>query len=255
MSSQRRQTVPKGFLKPAKPKFDVKAMSTRQLQDHWRRNANVLVTAPNSPNATLMSRLQSEQKAIEARLLELVGVQEIQVMMQSMSVADGSNMEGPSSRAYIAPEESSTVSVKRRIIAGFSQSEETMYKNGSTTTTALGLQEAMDIESKAHQAEREKIQKERERGRKVMPSSSDALTYQEREERIWAFMNYKPTDSDLEDEDEDDEDDDPATWFDDDQDDGVKGQNIVDPDMPDDLAELIRVDHSRVPGYYPSSYS
>jgi hypothetical protein len=57
--------------------------------------------------------------------------------------------------------------------------------------------------------------------------------------------NHKPTDSDLEDDmDEDDEDDeDPSTWFEDDQDDGVKGQNIVEPDF-EDLYNVIRVDES-----------
>ena len=53
--------------------------------------------------------------------------------------------------------------------------------------------------------------------------------------------NYKPTDSDLED---DSEDEDPASWFEDDQDDGRKGQDIVEPDA-EDLGEVIRGDASR----------
>lgn len=57
--------------------------------------------------------------------------------------------------------------------------------------------------------------------------------------------NYKPTDSDLEDMDEDDSDDDPSSWFEDDQDDGIKGQNIIPPDM-EDLSNVIRVDGSRI---------
>ena len=48
--------------------------------------------------------------------------------------------------------------------------------------------------------------------------------------------------SDSDDEDEDD--DDPASWFHDDQDDGIKGQNIVYPDA-EDLSDIIRVDGSR----------
>lgn len=55
--------------------------------------------------------------------------------------------------------------------------------------------------------------------------------------------NYKPSESDLEDVDDDDEDDDPAGWFEDDQDDGRKGQNIVEPDEedPESLHNIIRV--------------
>ena len=60
--------------------------------------------------------------------------------------------------------------------------------------------------------------------------------------------NYKPSDSDLEDDmdedDDEDEDEDPSTWFEDDQDDGVKGQNIVEPD-DEDPYNVIRVDESR----------
>lgn len=58
--------------------------------------------------------------------------------------------------------------------------------------------------------------------------------------------NYKPTDSDLEGMDEDDsDDDDPSTWFEDDQDDGIKGQDIIPPDV-EELSNVIRVDESRI---------
>lgn len=60
--------------------------------------------------------------------------------------------------------------------------------------------------------------------------------------------NRKPSESDMEDDtdDDDSEDDDPATWFVDDQDDGRKGQDIVEPDY-EDLSNIIRVDESRIP--------
>ena len=60
-------------------------------------------------------------------------------------------------------------------------------------------------------------------------------------------------------EDDDDDDDNPVNWFEDDQDDGRKGQNIVDPDVPDeimgdDLSHVIRVDESRIDyRFYTSS--
>jgi len=55
--------------------------------------------------------------------------------------------------------------------------------------------------------------------------------------------NYKPTDSDEGDSEEGEED--PANWFDDDQDDGVKGQDIVEPDA-EDYADLIQLDASKL---------
>lgn len=66
--------------------------------------------------------------------------------------------------------------------------------------------------------------------------------------------NHKPTESDLEDDDddEDDEDEDPSSWFEDDQDDGRKGQDIIEPDA-EDFADIIRVDDSRFE-YGPSFY-
>ncbi len=42
----------------------------------------------------------------------------------------------------------------------------------------------------------------------------------------------------------DSEDDDPSTWFEDDQDDGRKGQDIIEPDF-EDLSDIIRIDESR----------
>ena len=43
----------------------------------------------------------------------------------------------------------------------------------------------------------------------------------------------------------DSDDDDPSTWFEDDQDDGRKGQDIIEPDY-DDLSNVIRIDESRI---------
>ena len=65
---------------------------------------------------------------------------------------------------------------------------------------------------------------------------------------------YKPTDSDLEDDDdEEDEEDEESrpSWFDeDDQDDGIKGQDIIEPDY-EDLSSIIRVDEARIPWSIP----
>lgn len=64
------------------------------------------------------------------------------------------------------------------------------------------------------------------------------------------YRSYKPTESDLEDDDEDEDGDDPSTWFEDDQDDGRKGQNIVEPD-DEDISHIIRIDDSRIPYSLP----
>jgi len=81
-----------------------------------------------------------------------------------------------------------------------------------------------------------------------LPIAGEVLTREEQEARIWAFMNYKPSDSDLDDDEDDDDDDDPANWFEDDQDDGRKGQDIVEPDE-EDYSHIIRIDDSRI--FYP----
>lgn len=62
-----------------------------------------------------------------------------------------------------------------------------------------------------------------------------------------SYRNHKPTESDMEDDDEEDSDDDPANWFVDDQEDGIKGQDIIEPD-DEGLEDVIRIDQSRV-GY------
>lgn len=119
----------------------------------------------------------------------------------------------------------------------------------------------MDLERQAHLQDMERQQRMIERRKRLgMPIRGEVLSREEREARIWAFMfvsfpyshkamrliafrNHKPSESDMEDDD-DDEDDDPASWFEDDQDDGRKGQDIVEPDL-EELADIIRIDESR----------
>jgi hypothetical protein len=66
------------------------------------------------------------------------------------------------------------------------------------------------------------------------------------------IRNHKPSDSDLEDDSDEEDDDDPSTWFEDDQEDGIKGQHIVQPDSIDDLSSVIRVDSTKL--HYSSFY-
>jgi len=105
----------------------------------------------------------------------------------------------------------------------------------------------MALEQRAHVAaldrQKQELEKRLQRG---LPLPGEILTQEERDARIWAFMNAKPTESDEEDEDWDieDDDEDPSTWFEDDEDDGRKGQPLVDPDDPEELSSIIRVDGS-----------
>lgn len=123
----------------------------------------------------------------------------------------------------------------------------------------ISLQEAIAIEEQQNAIERERRERaEARREKQAMPSrrtsSGRTLTREEYEAKVWAFMSHKPTDSDLEgeDDDEDDEDDDdPASWFHDEEDDGIKGQDIVYPD-PEDLADVIRIDQSKM--HYSTFY-
>lgn len=60
---------------------------------------------------------------------------------------------------------------------------------------------------------------------------------------VYRHRNTKPTESDEEDENwQDEEDEDPSMWFEDEEDDGRKGQPLVD---PDEIASIIRVDGGR----------
>ncbi|KLO19843.1 hypothetical protein SCHPADRAFT_992454 [Schizopora paradoxa] len=131
-------------------------------------------------------------------------------------------------------------------------------KTSTTKTNIINFQEAMEIEARAHALERERVERAREkREMRQMPMRRDASSRAEFEARMWAFMNYKPSNSDNEDDsdfDDDDDPEDPANWFVDDQDDGRKGQNIIYPDA-EDFADVIRVDDSRLPeGFASFSY-
>lgn len=135
----------------------------------------------------------------------------------------------------------------------------------------LSIEEAVELEKQAHAADLERKRRLLERREKqgLVTVNGGALSREEQEARIRAFMyddpladlittksdynvsslfrTYKPSESDLEDDDDESGDEDPSTWFVDDQDDGRKGQDIIEPD-PEDMSDIIRVDTSRI--YY-----
>jgi len=179
--------------------------------------------------------VSAEQAAIEARLLELEGMENIQARLTNTKISGEDDMmvdepEHPISRA---------IDAKRRVLSRYNPEP----LNGGRSVGSLSFQEAIELEQRAHTQDLERQQKlEEKRKRTGMPLKGEVLTKQEREARIWAFMKHKPSDSDLEDDSDEEDDDDPSTWFEDDQDDGIKGQHIIQPDSIDELSNIIRID-------------
>lgn len=232
MSSPMKKTrqVPTGFRAPPKPKFDPTKLSERELRDTYRRNENIL--ASSSPSASFVPRLQTEQTAIQTHL-EQLSRKDLEDNMGMLTVSGPSNPE------------SSTLRTKRRILASYSSAtDDTNHGSGSTFT----VQQAMEIERKAHMADLER--KQRVAARRLehgLPGPDEQLTQKERNQRIWAFMNYRPTDSDMEDEDDDE---DSLSWLDEEEDESRRNPNAIDPDIPDyltpeELSNILCVDESR----------
>jgi hypothetical protein len=219
-------------------------MTARELHDLRARNANIL-NSPGATTSTYVRRISVEQSAIDRRLLELEGVDSIQAGLRNTKIAGVDDMnvdlplELPVSRTLLA---------KQKALLQFTPN------NGTGATGCLNLEEAVELEQRTHALDEERKQRSIEKKKRLgLPISGEVLTRQEREARIWAFMNHKPTDSDLEDDDDDvdADDEDPASWFEDDQDDGRKGQDIVEPDA-EVLADIIRIDHNNL--HYSTFY-
>jgi len=230
--------IPKCFRPPPKPKpRPIDELTVRELRDIYNRNKKILSSPPVSTSAYVV-RISAEQAAVEARLVELDGMETIQTGLKNTRIRGEDDMvvdtppEPPTSR---------TIEAKRKALSRFAS------QNATSHPGSLSLREAIELEQQAHARDAERRQQALERKQRMgISPGAEFMTQQEREARIWAFMNYKPTDSDLEDEDEYDSDEDPATWFEDDQDDGRKGQDIVLPDA-EDLSDIIRVDPSMIP--------
>ncbi|EPQ59326.1 hypothetical protein GLOTRDRAFT_33193, partial [Gloeophyllum trabeum ATCC 11539] len=185
-----------------------------------------------------IQRVSQEQAAVVARLTAL-GMDSIQEGMSSTSISEGMTVNQPQE-----PPLSRAIAAKQRVLAKF------VRTTATTGPNTLSFQEAVEIEKRAHAHDLMKKQKINERKmRQGLPIKGEVLTRAEMDARMWAFLSYKPTESDMEDEDdedEDDSDDDPASWFVDEDDDGRKGQDIIEPDE-DDYNDIIRIDHSRIP--------
>ncbi|KAJ7228784.1 hypothetical protein GGX14DRAFT_530489 [Mycena pura] len=241
--------LPSGFRPAPKPKrTPIDQMTVRELQDLYFTNARLLASSRESTSTDAwMVRVTAEQAAVEGRLVELVGMDAINTGLKNTVLAADDDMPvDPSPEPYTNP----MLEAKRRALSRFGPA------NDGTAIGSLSMQEAIQLEQAAHQADKQKqerlLQKRQQMG---MPLPGEQLTRQEREARMWAFLNHKPTESDLEDDSEDeyDDDDDPATWFSDDEDDGRKGQLIVEPDE-EDYSNIIRIDSSKLPSQFSTFY-
>ncbi|KAG6336354.1 hypothetical protein ID866_2749 [Astraeus odoratus] len=236
--SRSKPAAPPGFRAPPRPKpKPIPDMTLRELHDQYDRNERLLCSSSAS-TSTLVQRLSAEQKAISSRLLELEEVEEIRKGIKNTSINADERMsvdEQPSPRI---------IDAKRRALSRYAP----LPSNGNSHIGSLTLQEAIALEQRAHTEDLARQQRIDDRRRRTgLPVKGEVLTRQEMDARMWAFLNYKPTDSDMEDMDDDDDesDNDPSTWFEDDQDDGIKGQDIIPPDL-EDLSDIIRVDESRI---------
>lgn len=206
----------------------------RELNDLYNFNERILAS-PDASTSSYFPRISAEQLAIKSRLVDLQGVEAINAGLMRTSIR------------HDEPEASSrAIEAKRKAISRFANNHE--HSTGRKGVVALGLDEAVELQRQSHAAEVQRQQAAQARRERLgmPPTRDETLTKKEREARIWAFMKHQPTDSDLEDEDDyDSDDDDPATWFDDEEGDGVKGQNIVEPDA-EDYTDIIRVDTHRM---------
>ncbi|KAF8592669.1 hypothetical protein K439DRAFT_1324001 [Ramaria rubella] len=230
-SRQRSRSIPTGFLPSRKPQaVPIEQLTDRELHDRWKQNKRILAE-PAPSTSTYYHRIVAEQTAIEG----LLGMATLEDGLNRTHISQDETMDVDLSSSP----PSRTVDAKRRAIGRYHANTQ---QRG--TTAALGLDEAMELEQKAHLAALERQKQEQEkRAQRGLSLPGEALTSEERAARIWAFMNAKPTESDEEDEDwdEDEDDEDPSTWFEDDEDDGRKGQPLVD---PDEISSIIRVDDS-----------
>lgn len=210
-----------------------------------------------SSSATV-ERLENEQAKIQARIAELQDTHTISVGIKNLVIdGEGKTVVDRPPPGYFT----SRIATKKKALAAWVSIltvfviysfltynfQGTNVKNVKKSKIGLvSMEESIELERRAFLAEKERMAiRAARKERMAMPTpvteTGKRLTPKEYEAKVWAFMSYKPTDSDLEGEQEDAEDNDPASWLVDDQDDGIKGQDIVYPDA-EEWADLIRVD-------------
>ncbi|KAI9056557.1 hypothetical protein FKP32DRAFT_1586117 [Trametes sanguinea] len=249
-SFMRRPPKPEGVKNVAK--VNINKLTPRELEERYQRNARTLAETSAS-SSTFIKQLEDQQAAIRTRLNEL-GVEGIRSQLEQTSIQDdrqAMNVDaapGPSSPPQPDPK---PIGAKQRALARWAG------LGNAAGTAAMSYQEADQILHDSFVREQEHKQKVLDRRRRrgeVL--EGEHLSRAEMDARMWAFLTYKPSESDMEDDDEDEEDDEekeegrPAWWDEDDQEDGIKGQDIVEPDY-EDLSSIIRIDEARIPFSIP----
>lgn len=150
--------------------------------------------------STLTQRISGEQAAIEARLLEIEGMENLQTKLRNtrISADEDMNVDAPERHPISNP-----IDAKRRVLSKYVRPFWPLSpKQGSDATTqnpeplsggrgvgALSFNEAIQLEQRAHAQDQERQRKlEEKRKRTGMPSKGEVMSKQEREARIWAFM-------------------------------------------------------------------
>ncbi|KAI1796259.1 hypothetical protein LXA43DRAFT_660387 [Ganoderma leucocontextum] len=225
-------------------------LSTSELEDRYQHNARILAETSAS-SSHFVKQLEDQQAAIRSRLNDL-GVESIRSQLEHTKLEEEESMSVDPPPP--PPDEYRPIGAKARALA--------RWNAGARGAAVGGMShdEAANILRETYQREQEHkarvIDRRRRRG-EVMPG--EQLTRAEMDARMLAFLTYKPTDSDLEDDGDDDDDEEEEeedeesrpSWFDeDDQDDGIKGQDIIEPDY-EDLASVIRIDEARIPWSIP----
>ncbi|PIL37271.1 hypothetical protein GSI_00964 [Ganoderma sinense ZZ0214-1] len=247
-SFMRRPPKPEG-VKTILANASLHALTAAELEDRYQHNARILAETSAS-SSHFIKQLEDQQAAIRSRLNDL-GVEGIRSQLEHTKIEEEESMSVDPPPP--PPDEYRPIGAKARALARWNPT-------GTRGAAAGGMSydEATNILRETYQREQEHkarvIDRRRRRG-EVMPG--EKLTRAEMDARMLAFLTYKPTDSDLEDDDDDDEGEEEddgegrPSWFDeDDQDDGIKGQDIIEPDY-EDLSSVIRIDEARIPWSIP----
>ncbi|KAI0775985.1 hypothetical protein BD413DRAFT_469328 [Trametes elegans] len=258
---QQNSDLPSFMRRPPKPdgvknvaNLPIHKLSARELEDRYKRNARTLAETSAS-SSTFIKQLEDQQAAIRARLNEL-GVEGIRSQLEQASIRDdGHSMNvdaGPASPPPPPAPQVKPIGAKQRALARWVSTD-----CAAGGAAGMSYQEADQILHDSFVRDQEHkqrvIDRRRRRGEVV---EGEQLTRAEMDARMWAFLSYKPSESDMEEDDDDEEDDDeqeegrPAWWDEDDQEDGIKGQDIVEPDY-EDLSSIIRIDEARIPFSIP----
>ncbi|TFK94682.1 hypothetical protein K466DRAFT_657543 [Polyporus arcularius HHB13444] len=254
-SFMRRPPKPDG-VKDRRAKADnLASLSPAELDERYQYNARIL-SETSASSSTFIRQLEDQQAAIRTRLGEL-GVEGIRSQLEHARIQEDDSMNvdpSPSPNPPPPPqEEPRPIGAKQRALARWNQANgrsEPHVGGMSTDEATRILQETLQRE----QEHKQKLLDKRRRRGDV--GAGEQLTRAEMDARMHAFLTYKPTESDLEDDDDDEELEEeeeegrPSWWDEDDQEDGVKGQDIVEPDY-EDLSTIIRIDEARIPWSIP----